>query len=77
MSYIKLSDHGDTAFERLMGHIPGILKYWNQLENEFFKSKNFNRDFLEQLRRALAFNNLCYYCMAKAGPQMSNKTPYV
>ncbi|CEG58722.1 carboxymuconolactone decarboxylase family protein [Legionella fallonii] len=68
MSYIKLSDHGNTAFERLMGHAPRILKYWEQLENEFFKSKHFNSDFLEQLRRALAFNNLCHYCMTKAGP---------
>lgn len=33
----------------------------------FFQSKTFGPDFLEQIRRALAFDNLCQYCMAKAG----------
>ncbi|HBD7247095.1 TPA: hypothetical protein OO088_000177 [Legionella pneumophila] len=32
------------------------------------QSKTFEPNFLEQIRRALAFDNLCYYCMAKAGP---------
>lgn len=58
MSFIQLSSHGTTPFERLLGHTPEILNQWGKLE----------ADFLEQVRRALAFNNQCHYCMPKAGP---------
>ncbi|HHT0591809.1 TPA: carboxymuconolactone decarboxylase family protein [Legionella anisa] len=68
MSFIQLSNHGTTPFERLLGHAPEILNQWGKLEVAFFQSKTFEADFLEQVRRALAFNNQCHYCMAKAGP---------
>lgn len=68
MSHIKLSEHGSTPFEKLMGHVPEVLSLWQQLEIVFFKSKQFNTEFLEQIRRTLAFNNSCQYCMTKAGP---------
>ncbi|WP_019232353.1 carboxymuconolactone decarboxylase family protein [Legionella anisa] len=68
MSFIQLSSHGVTPFERLLGHAPEILNQWGKLEAAFFQSKTFDADFLEQVRRALAFNNQCHYCMAKAGP---------
>lgn len=72
MSYIPLSNTGSTPFERLMGNMPEILNKWSQLEMVFFESKTFTPDFLEQIRRVLAFNNLCKYCMAKAGPPDKN-----
>lgn len=72
MSHIKLSEYGSTPFEKLMGHAPEILDQWQQLEAIFFQSKKFNSEFLEQVRRALAFNNLCQYCMTKAGPPNEN-----
>lgn len=68
MSYISLSNYGSTSFEKLMGHAPEILNKWNELETLFFQSQHFDGEFLEQIRRALAFNNLCQYCMEKAGP---------
>lgn len=72
MSYIKLSKYGSTPFEKLMGHNQEILRKWGHLESAFFQSKNFDNNFLEQVRRALAFNNLCQYCMTKAGPPAKN-----
>lgn len=72
MSYITLSQNGSTPFERLMGHAPHVLDKWDQLETVFFQSKKFTAEFLEQVRRALAFNNVCQYCMAKAGPPEEN-----
>jgi alkylhydroperoxidase family enzyme len=72
MSLIPLSNCGSTPFERLLGHAPELLEQWGKLELAFFKSTTFHSDFLEQIRRALAFNNQCYYCMAKAGPPDQN-----
>lgn len=72
MSVIQLSNQGSTPFERLLGHAPDILHQWEALELSFFKSTTFDADFLEQLRRALAFSNQCRYCMAKAGPPDEN-----
>lgn len=74
MTHIKLSNYGATPFERLLGHTPNILDKWNLLENALFASSAFDNHFLEQVRRALAFNNLCQYCMAKAGPPDENIT---
>jgi alkylhydroperoxidase family enzyme len=72
MSRIALSNHGSTPFERLLGHSPQILDYWDKLECAFFQSTTFSANFLEQVRRALAFNNQCRYCMAKSGPPDAN-----
>lgn len=72
MSYIQFSKQGTTPFEKLMGYAPEILSQWGELEKAFFSSKQFNAEFLEQIRRALAFNNVCQYCMAKAGPPDEN-----
>lgn len=72
MSHLELSNYGSTPFERLLGHASGILDQWEKLEQAFFQSKTFDADFLEQVRRALAFNNQCQYCMAKSGPPDQN-----
>ncbi|HAT1820769.1 TPA: hypothetical protein I8Z14_001281 [Legionella pneumophila] len=72
MALIELSDCGSSPFERLLGHAPKILGDWSRLESSFFQSSTFSPDFLEQVRRALAFNNQCQYCMAKAGPPDQN-----
>ena len=67
MAFIQLSTYGSTPFERLLGHKPDLLDQWEKLELAFFQSTTFDAHFLEQVRRALAFNNQCQYCMAKAG----------
>lgn len=72
MAFIQLSDNGSSPFERLLGHAPKILEDWSRLESSFVQSSTFSSDFLEQVRRALAFRNQCQYCMAKAGPPDQN-----
>lgn len=67
MSRIPLSTLGSSPFEKLLGHAPEVLNIWSKLENAFFQSNTFEPNFLEQIRRALAFDNLCLYCMEKAG----------
>jgi len=72
MSFIQLSTYGNTPFERLLGHKPDLLEQWEKLELTFFQSQTFDAHFLEQIRRALAFNIQCQYCMAKAGEPDQN-----
>lgn len=72
MSYIELSNYGESPFEQLMGHAPDVLNQWGRLEETFFHSTTFAPEFLEQIRRALAFKNSCQYCMFKAGPPEEN-----
>lgn len=72
MSHIELSNYGESPFEKLMGHAPEILNQWGKLEEVFFRSSTFTTEFLEQIRRALAFKNSCQYCMLKAGPPDEN-----
>ena len=74
MTHIPLSKVGSSPFEQLMGHAPYVLEQWSKLEDAFFQSTTFSAEFLEQLRRALAYDNQCFYCMAKAGPPESNPT---
>lgn len=68
MAKIAFSFHGDTPFQRLMGHNPEILKHWNALEYAFSNSSTFSADFKEELRKTLAWLNKCEYCMAKGKP---------
>lgn len=68
MTHIPLSNYGTTPFERLLGHAPAILDNWAHLEKALFQSNSFDAEFLEQIRRALAYKNVCQYCMEKAGP---------
>ena len=72
MAHISLSKVGSSPFEQLMGHAPNVLAHWSKLEDAFFQSTTFGAEFLEQIRRALAYDNQCFYCMAKAGPPESN-----
>lgn len=68
MARIIFSQEGNTPFEQLLGHNKCILEKWSSLENGFFKSNTFSPELKEQVRRTLAFNNGCQYCMAKGKP---------
>lgn len=76
MSRIPLSGVGTTPFEQLIGYNKDILSQWTKLEAVIFNSGTFNHAFLEQIRRALAYDNLCQYCMTKAGPPDQHPTDY-
>lgn len=64
---IELSDIGNTPFEKLLGHNPEVLNNWINLESRLFKNNSLNPLLLEQVRRALAYENECEYCLLKAG----------
>lgn len=72
MPHISLSNTGQTPFERLIGHTPDVLTQWGELEKVFFQDQTFDAYFLEQIRRTLAYENCCEYCMAKAGGPDTN-----
>ena len=64
---IKLSQNGNTPFEKLVGHNEQVLKGWLKLETVLFTNTGFTNELLEQVRRTLAFGNECEYCMVKGG----------
>ncbi len=64
---IRLSTKGNTDFEKLLGHNESILYHWQNLENVFFNQTQLDKNLLEQIRRTLAYENECEYCMLKAG----------
>ena len=67
MTRIKPSDYGNTPFEKLIGHNKAVLDKWIDLETVLFTDTKLDKNLLEQVRRAMAFENECEYCMVKAG----------
>ena len=67
MTRISFSNYGQSAFEKIIGHNEAILENWVNLENVFFTSTGLDDNLLEQVRRTLAFENECEYCMVKEG----------
>lgn len=68
MARIEFSKEGNTPFEQLLGYNINVLENWSSLEEVLFKSNTFSGELKEQVRRTLAFNNGCQYCMAKGRP---------
>lgn len=68
MTKIIFSQEGSTPFQQLLGHNKDILGKWTALENSIFNSNTFSDELKEEVRRTLAFNNGCQYCMAKGTP---------
>lgn len=68
MAKINFSSEETTSFEQLLGYNKEIMKGWTNLEIEFLKSRIFDYKFKEEIRRTLAHNNGCKYCMAKGKP---------
>ncbi|MEG0774756.1 carboxymuconolactone decarboxylase family protein [Clostridium sp.] len=68
MARIIYSKEGLTPFQQLLGHNKNILKNWLSLEECLFNSNTFTFELKEEVRRTLAFNNGCQYCMAKGKP---------
>lgn len=68
MAIISFSQNGLTPFQQLLGHNKDILGKWVSLEECIFSSDTFSTELKEEVRRTLAFNNGCEYCMAKGAP---------
>ncbi|MBP6414667.1 MAG: carboxymuconolactone decarboxylase family protein [Bacteroidia bacterium] len=67
MTRIKLSEYGNSPFEKLIGHNKIVLDKWIDLEVALFSEPKLDKNLLEQVRRTIAFENECEYCMVKAG----------
>jgi len=68
MAKINFSNEGATPFEQLLGYNKEIMKSWINLEIDFLQSTTFDYELKEEVRRTLANNNGCKYCMAKGKP---------
>jgi len=64
MARIGFSDVEESAFGKLLGHNPEILKAWRQLESVVYAAGTLGPELKEQVRSALAFGNGCEYCQA-------------
>jgi len=67
---ISFSNHGETPFQKLLGHNTAILEKWNHLSNVLSGDSSLSADVKEQVRRSLAQQNKCEYCKAKGKPNM-------
>lgn len=67
MTHISFSEIGKTPFQKLLGHNSDLLFQWTKVEQTFYESNILDSNLLEQVRRTLAFENACEYCMNKAG----------
>jgi alkylhydroperoxidase family enzyme len=67
MTRIKLSEYGNSPFEKLIGHNKIVLDKWIDLEVALFSETKLDKNLLEQVRRTIAFENECEYCMVKSG----------
>lgn len=68
MPKISFSQNGQTPFQKLLGHNKEVMEKWLSLEDSIFSSDTFTAELREEVRRTLAFNNGCQYCMAKGSP---------
>lgn len=68
MARIRQSNHGDTPFQKLLGHNIEIMNSWNKLGEELEKDGLLSAQLKEQVRRTLAQTNGCEYCKAKGKP---------
>jgi alkylhydroperoxidase family enzyme len=69
MARISFSLHGETPFQRLLGHNRQIMELWNQLGDLLEADGTLSAELKEQVRRTLAQKNGCEYCQAKGKPE--------
>ncbi|MBY6276133.1 carboxymuconolactone decarboxylase family protein [Symbiobacterium thermophilum] len=69
MARISFSLHGETPFQRLLGHNRQIMELWNQLGDLLGADGTLSAELKEQVRRTLAQKNGCEYCQAKGKPE--------
>lgn len=67
MALIPAATIGVTPHQQLLGHTPGILARWSALEDTLY-TETLEPALLEQVRRALAMEIGCRYCIARGGP---------
>jgi alkylhydroperoxidase family enzyme len=68
MAHIEYSEKGDSPLQKLLGHNDEILKNWDRLSNSFYEFSSFDPLLQEEVRRAVAYQLGCAYCMSHGCP---------
>lgn len=68
MAYISYSENGNNPLTQLLGHNPELLKNWMALLDSFYSSCDLDRALQEEVRRAIAYQIGCSYCMSHGCP---------
>lgn len=68
MAHISYSENGNNPLTQLLGHNPILLKNWMTLLNSFYESCSFDPALQEEVRRAIAYQIGCAYCMSHGCP---------
>lgn len=71
MAYISYSENGQNPLTKLLGHNPELLKNWMILRESFYQSCHFDPQLQEEVRRAIAYQMGCAYCMSHGCPAPS------
>jgi alkylhydroperoxidase family enzyme len=68
MAHIKYSLKGDSPLQKLLGHNEEVLRNWDQLLASFYECSCFDPALQEEVRRAIAYQVGCAYCMSHGCP---------
>lgn len=68
MAYISYSENGNNPLTKLLGHNPELLKHWMTLLDSFYHHCDLDRKLQEEVRRAVAYEIGCAYCMSHGCP---------
>lgn len=75
MAYIPYSENGTNPLTQLLGHNPEVLKNWMNLLECFYQSCDLDRQLQEEVRRTVAYQMGCAYCMSHGCPTQSIEDP--
>ncbi len=68
MAYIAYSENGENPLTKLLGHNPEVMKHWMTLLECFYQNCDLDRGLQEEVRRAVAYQIGCAYCMSHGCP---------
>lgn len=75
MAYIKYSQIGDSPLQKLLGHNKEVLKNWDRLLDSFYQFSSLDPALQEEVRRAIAYQVGCAYCMSHGCPTPDIQDP--
>jgi len=68
MAYISYSENGINPLTKLLGHNPALLNNWMVLLESYYTNGSLDPELQEEVRRAVAYQIGCAYCMSHGCP---------
>lgn len=68
MAYISYSENGENPLTKLLGHNPELLERWMAMLESYYSSCELDRQLMEEVRRTIAYQIGCAYCMSHGCP---------